>query len=244
MSGTTSALPKPVVSRRWTYVALLAAAINMALPASHQNVMAQGPAPKSDAAQKSTKPITLVAFGDSLTAGYQLTAADSYPGQLEKALRAKGYAVTVINAGVSGDTTAAGLERLGWAVPAEADAVIVALGANDMLRAQDPARARDNLDRILTAVKAQKQDVLIAGMLSQPSLPPDYRVAFDRIFPDLAAKHSAVLYPFFLDGIALQAKYNLSDGLHPNAAGVAIMVEKSLPKVEELIARVVARRGG
>jgi acyl-CoA thioesterase I len=253
MTGTTSTSQKPVAAwQRWRYVALIAAAINMMPPASHQNVMAQSPAskaqpsvaPNAAVAKASGKPITLVALGDSLTAGYQLPAADSYPAQLEKALRAKGYAVTIVNAGVSGDTTAAGLERLNWAVPADADAVIVALGANDMLRGQDPARARDNLDRILAAVKAQKQDILVAGMLAQPGLPPDYRAAFDRMFPDLAAKHGAVLYPFFLDGIALQPKLNLADGLHPNAAGVAVMVEKSLPKVEELVARVVSRRGG
>lgn len=192
---------------------------------------------------QTTRPIMIVALGDSLTAGYQLPPSQSYPAQLEKALRAKGHAITIVNAGVSGDTTAAALERMGWAVPAEADAVIVALGANDMLRGQDPARARDNLDKIVTAAKAQKQDVMLAGMLAAPSLPGDYRSAFDRMYGDLATKHAAIHYPFFLDGVALQPKLNLADGLHPNAAGVAIMVDRSLPKVEELIQRIRARRG-
>jgi acyl-CoA thioesterase I len=195
------------------------------------------------AAQAPAKPITIVALGDSLTAGYQIRDTEAYPAQLQAALRAKGLAVNIINAGVSGDTTAAGLDRFAWAVPPDADAVIVALGANDALRGLEPAKARDNLDKIFAQVKAQKQELLIAGMLAPTSLPPDYRKAFDAIFPDLAAKHGGVLYPFFLDGIALEAKLNLKDGMHPNPAGVAVMVQRSLPKVEELIARVTAKRG-
>jgi acyl-CoA thioesterase I len=188
------------------------------------------------------KAITLVAFGDSLSAGYQLKAEEAFPAQLEKALKAKGHAVTVLNAGVSGDTTAAGLDRLAWAVPADADGVIVELGANDGLRGLDPGKARDNLDKILTTLKAQKQDVLLTGMVAPTSMPPDYRRAFDTMFPDLAAKHGTLLYPFFLDGIALDAKLNLADGLHPNAQGVAVIVQRILPKIEDLLARIQARR--
>lgn len=195
------------------------------------------------AAAATPRPVVLVAFGDSLSAGYQLPAADAFPAQLERALRARGHDVRVVNASVSGDTTAAGLERLAWAVPPEADGVIVELGANDALRGLDPGRARTNLDQIVSAIRAQKQDVLIAGMRAPANLPPDYRAAFDAIFPDLAAKHGALLYPFFLEGIALEAKYNLADGIHPNPAGVARIVAGILPTAEALIARVRARRG-
>jgi acyl-CoA thioesterase-1 len=188
-------------------------------------------------AQNSARPVSIVAFGDSLTAGFGLQPSESFPAQLERALRARGHAVAVINAGVSGDTTAAGLERLAWAVPADADAVIVELGANDALRGSDPARARANLDQILAAITAQKQHILLAGMRAPLNMPADYRDAFDKIFPDLAAKHGAALYPFFLDGVALEAKLNLSDGIHPTAAGVAVIVERILPHVEALIAR-------
>lgn len=237
MTETTRPAPGSVDrTRRGLYLGLLALVFNGL--AGHANVMAQ------TSAKASVKPITIVALGDSLTAGYQLNASDSYPAQLGQALKAKGHNVTIVNAGVSGDTTAAGLDRLAWAVPADADGVIVALGANDMLRGLDPAKARDNLDRILTTLKSQKKDLLVVGMQAATSLPPDYRKSFDSIFPDLAAKHGAILYPFFLDGIALDPKLNLKDGMHPNRDGVAVMVRNSLPKVEQLLARIAARRGG
>lgn len=193
-------------------------------------------------AQSSAKPITLVALGDSLTAGYQLPASKAFPVQLEVALKARGHAVTVINAGVSGDTTAAGLDRLAWAVPPDADAVIVELGANDALRGLDPKEARVNLDKILTQLAADKRDLLLAGMVAPTNLPATYRDIFDRMYPELAAKHGALLYPFFIAKTALQPKLNLADGLHPTAEGVALIVEDILPKVEELLARVRARR--
>jgi acyl-CoA thioesterase I len=193
-------------------------------------------------AQAPTKPITLVALGDSLSAGYQLPLTDAFPAQLERALRARGHEVTVVNAGVSGDTTAAGLDRLAWAVPQDADAVIVELGANDALRGLDPAKARANLDQILTTLASQKRDLLVAGMVAPTNLPANYRSAFDAIFPELAAKHGAVLYPFFVERTALNPKLNLSDGLHPNSAGVAAIVDGILPKVEELLVRVKGRR--
>ena len=137
-------------------------------------------------ASAQAKPITIVALGDSLSAGYQLPTAKAFPVQLEAALKARGHAVTVVNAGVSGDTTAAGLDRLAWAVPPEADAVIVELGANDALRGLNPAEARKNLDKILAALVADKRDLLLAGMRAPGNMPPAYRDSFDRIFPELA----------------------------------------------------------
>ena len=193
-------------------------------------------------AQSPAKPITIVALGDSLSAGFQLPVRKAFPVQLEAALKARGHTVTVINAGVSGDTTAAGLDRLAWAVPPEADAVIVQLGGNDALRGLDPKEARANLDKILTQLTADKRDLLVAGMRAPTNLPAAYRDVFDRMYPELAAKHGALLYPFFIEKTALQPKLNLADGLHPTAEGVALIVEDVLPKVEELIARVKARR--
>ncbi len=187
-------------------------------------------------------PLRIVVLGDSLVAGFQLKASDAFPAQLERALKARGHQVDIINAGVSGDTTAAGLERLQWAVPDRTDAVIVELGANDALRGLDPARARANLDKILTAVKAGGAEVLVAGMLAPRNLGEDYARKFDAIYPALAGKHGALLYPFFLDGVVLNPQLNLSDGMHPNPKGVAEIVRRILPAVEELIARVRARR--
>ena len=190
-----------------------------------------------------SKPITIVAFGDSLSAGYQLPLDKAFPVQLEAALKAKGHAVKVVNAGVSGDTTAAGLDRLAWAVPPEADAVIVELGANDALRGLNPKAARSNLDKILTTLAVDKKDLLVAGMRTPGNMPPVYRENFDRIFPDLAAKHGALLYPFFLEKVAMQPKLNLADGIHPTGDGIALIVADILPLVEKLIERVKVRRG-
>jgi acyl-CoA thioesterase-1 len=193
-------------------------------------------------AQPTARPLRIVVFGDSLVAGFQLKAADAFPAQLERALKARGHAVEVINAGVSGDTTASALERLGWAVPEGADAVIVELGANDALRGLDPAGAKANLDSIVKALKAGGAEVLLAGMRAPRNLGEDYRRAFDAIYAELAGKHGTLLYPFFLDGVALDANLNLSDGMHPNARGVADITRRILPVVEELIVRVRARQ--
>jgi acyl-CoA thioesterase-1 len=196
------------------------------------------------AARSGDKVVKIVAFGDSLTAGYRLKPTDAFPAQLEAALRARGHKVEVVNAGVSGDTTAAGLDRFAWAVPTDADGVIVELGANDALRGLSPAKARENLDRILTMIRAQKQEILLAGMQAPRNLPRDYVSGFDTIFPDLAAKHGALLYPFFLERIVMKAQFNLDDGIHPNAKGVAEIVTGILPKAEELLARIKAKRAG
>jgi acyl-CoA thioesterase I len=183
------------------------------------------------------RPLLIVALGDSLTAGLGLPAEESFPEVLQKALRAKGYDVEVANAGVSGDTAADGLARFDWAVPDGADAAIVELGANDMLRGLDPAAAEKSLGEILGKLKARHVATLIAGMRAAPNLGADYRARFDPIYADLARKYDAGLYPFFLDGVAADPKLNQKDGLHPTKAGVDVIVERILPAVEALIAQ-------
>jgi acyl-CoA thioesterase-1 len=186
-------------------------------------------------------PLKIVAFGDSLTAGYGLPAQDAFPAKLQAALRAKGHNVEIENAGVSGDTASGGLSRLDWSVQDGTDAVIVELGANDMLRGVDPKVTRQALDDILANLKARKIPVLLAGMRAAPNMGADYARDFESIFTDLAAKYDVVFYPFFLDGVAAQAKLALRDGVHPNGAGVDIIVAGILPKTEELIALVKKR---
>lgn len=176
-------------------------------------------------------PVRLLVFGDSLVAGYSLPPDASYPAQLEKALKAKGVNATVLNAGVSGDTTAAAASRLDWALADKPTHVIVELGANDMLRGLAPEQARSNLDSILTKLKQARLPVLLMGMLAAPNLGADYGKRFNAIYPDLASKHGVPLYPFFLDGVAGEARLNLSDGIHPTGEGVAVIVERTLPHI-------------
>ena len=187
------------------------------------------------AARAEARPVAVVALGDSLTAGYMLPADDAFPVMLEAALRAKGYDVTVANAGVSGDTAQGGLDRLDWSVPEGTDAVILELGANDMLRGLDPDATAVTLDTILTKLQDRHIKVLLAGMLSLSSLGPDYRRKFEAIYPALARKHGVPLYPFFLEGVAQDPALKLSDGMHPNAKGVATIVKGILPAVESLV---------
>jgi acyl-CoA thioesterase-1 len=187
-------------------------------------------------------PVKIVALGDSLTAGYGLPEKDGFVPRLQAALTAKGIAAVVTNAGVSGDTTADGLARLDWSVPEGTDAVIVELGANDMLRGLSPAVTREKLDAILHQLAQRHIAILLCGMRSAPNLGADYGHAFETIYPDLAAKYGALLYPFFLDGTAGNRSLTQSDGLHPNAAGVGVIVERILPKVQELVARVRSQR--
>jgi acyl-CoA thioesterase-1 len=194
------------------------------------------------AASARERPIRIIAFGDSLTAGYGLPPKNAFPVRLEAALKARGHNVAVVNAGVSGDTTAGGLARLDWAVPDDADAVIVELGANDALRALDPAAARKNLDAILTRIKAKGADVLLTGMRAPRNYGSEYTIPFDAIFPALARQHDTLYYPFFLEGVVLNQALNLDDSIHPNAKGIDIIVEGILPHVEELIARVKKRQ--
>jgi acyl-CoA thioesterase I len=196
--------------------------------------------PQADATER---PVKIVALGDSLTAGFGLPATDAFPAKLEKALRAKGLAVEVANAGVSGDTAPGGLARLDWSVPPDTDAVILELGANDMLQGRDPQRTRQALDEIVRKLNERRITVLLAGMRAAPNLGGDYARDFEPIFPELAAKYDLLFYPFFLDGIVSDAKLNQRDGLHPTAKGVDAIVAGILPKVEELVARVRQKRG-
>jgi acyl-CoA thioesterase-1 len=181
------------------------------------------------------KTLKLVALGDSLTAGFGLMAGQGFTDVLEKALRMKGYDVTVVNAGVSGETSADGLARFDWSVPPDTDALIVELGANDMLRGLPPDNARRSLSAILDKARQARIPTLLAGMKGAPNLGPGYRQAFDRIYPDLANQYGVALYPFFLDGVAANPRLNQSDGLHPNPDGVKIIVERILPPVEALL---------
>jgi len=180
-------------------------------------------------------PIKLMAFGDSLSAGFGLAPEEAYPVKLQAALKAKGYDVTVINASVSGDTSAGGVARLDWALGDHPDYALVELGANDMLRGLEPADTKANLDKILTGLEAAKVKVLLLGMESSSNWGADYKQQFDRIYPDLAAQHHVPLYPFFLDGVALDPKLNQADMLHPNPAGVDIIVARTLPAVMKLL---------
>lgn len=189
------------------------------------------------------KPIRIVVLGDSLSAGYGLPADAAFPERLAAALKAKGVAATVGNAGVSGDTASGGLGRLDWSVPPGTDAVIVELGANDALRGVDPAVTKTALDKILSKLDARHIVVLLAGMRAPRNMGADYVQAFDSIYPALASTHALVFYPFFLDGVATDAKLNQPDGLHPTAAGVDVIVARIMPQVEALIARVRAARG-
>jgi acyl-CoA thioesterase I len=188
-------------------------------------------------------PVRIVALGDSLTAGLGLPANAAFPARLEQALRAKGIAVEISNAGVSGDTATGGLARLDWSVPEGTEAVIVELGANDTLRGIDPKVTRQALEEIVRRLRGRGIAVLLAGMRAAPNLGPDYARDFEAIYSDLAARNDLLLYPFFLDGVATDAKLNQRDGLHPTAAGVDAIVARILPKAEELVARARAKRG-
>lgn len=196
----------------------------------------------SSAMAETSKPIRIVAFGDSLTSGYGLRQSQAFPVQLQKELRAKGHNVVVSNAGVAGDTTAAGLARIDWAVGDDADAVILEFGANDALRGIDPKVTRQNLEKILAKLAKRSIPVLLAGMRSPANWGDTYAADFDAIFPSLAKEHALGFYPFFLDGVVLNTKLNQDDGMHPNTKGVAEIVRQILPEVEELIAKAEARR--
>lgn len=184
------------------------------------------------------EPLRLVAFGDSLTAGLGVPAQDAFPAQLQAALKAAGHDVVIENAGVSGDTTSAGLSRLDWSIPDGTQGVIVELGANDALRGLDPAIAEKSLDQILARLKERGIPVLMAGMLAPPNLGAAYQERFDPIFPRLAEKYGVAFYPFFLDGVAGQTKLNQADGIHPTREGVAVIVKNMLPAVEAFVAHV------
>lgn len=181
-------------------------------------------------------PRRIVALGDSLSAGYLLPAKDAFPAQLEAILKSKGLDVRVENAGVSGDTSSGGLARLDWSVGEGVEAVILELGANDALRAVDPAITETALDQMLTKLKARGIKVLLAGMYAPRNNGEAFVSRFDAIYPRLSQKHGVALYPFFLEGVQGEKSLLLSDGLHPNAAGVRVIAEKIAPAVEKLLA--------
>jgi acyl-CoA thioesterase I len=180
-------------------------------------------------------PLRIIAFGDSLVAGHGLAADAAFPAVLEKTLRAEGYHVAVVNAGVSGDTASGGQARLDWALAYGADGVILELGANDMLRGVDPEVTKAALDAIIGELKARNIKVLITGMKAAPNLGQDYKARFDAIYPALAKKYDAPLYPFFLEGVLGEPALQLGDGLHPNPAGVERIVKGILPIVRAFV---------
>ena len=190
---------------------------------------------------KETPPLKIIALGDSLVAGFGLAADAAFPAVLEKTLRAEGYHVTVVNAGVSGDTASGGQARLDWALGDGADGVILELGANDMLRGVDPEVTKAALDAILGELKARNIKVLIAGMKAASNLGQDYQTRFDAIYPGLARKYDAPLYPFFLEGVAGEPALKLGDGLHPNPAGVERIVKGILPLVRAFVGQFGAK---
>ena len=187
-------------------------------------------------AQAAGRVPVILDFGDSLTAGYGLPAGQAFPARLEAWLHQQGIEARVVNAGVSGDTTAGGLARLDWALADKPDLVILALGANDALRGIEPSTVRENLDKMIGKIEASGTKVLLLGMLAPPNWGEEYRHAFDQIFPELARIHHLPLYPFFLEGVAMQPELNQPDGLHPNERGVAVLVDRIAPVVARLLA--------
>jgi acyl-CoA thioesterase I len=177
-------------------------------------------------------PMRIVAFGDSLSAGYELPENEGFPKQLEAALKAKGLDIVVENSSVSGDTSTSGLERLDWSIADGTQLVILELGANDALRGIDPALTRSNIDAMITRLKQRNIKVVLAGMLAPPNMGETYAKPFNAIFPELAAQHQIALYPFFMDGVITEPQLKLSDGLHPNAKGVAVIVSGILPLIQ------------
>lgn len=186
-------------------------------------------------AVKAAEPVRLLALGDSLTAGYGLPVEDGFTHRLEARLRTEGFAVTVLNAGVSGDTSAGGRARLTWSLTDKPTHAIVELGANDGLRGLDPDAMRSNLEAIVTRLKAAGVRILLAGMRAPPNYGRRYEEAYNRIFPELAKKHGVSLYPFFLAGVVARPDFNQRDGIHPNRNGVAVIVDRITPYVVRLL---------
>ena len=189
-----------------------------------------------------TKPIKMVVLGDSLSAGLGLSASAAFPARLKRSLEANGIVVDMINAGVSGDTASGGRDRLDWSIPEGTDAVIVELGANDALRGVDPSVTRAALTDILARLKARGIAVLLCGMVAPPNYGSDYSARFNAIYPDLAKSFGVPLYPFFLEGVAAQARLNQADGLHPTAEGVDVIVQNILPTVQAFLGAISGQR--
>ena len=190
----------------------------------------------------SAKPLKMVVLGDSLSAGLGLPANAAFPAKLQKSLNTNGIAVDMINAGVSGDTASGGRDRLDWSIPEGTDAVILELGANDALRGTDPQLTRSALSDILTRLKARGIAVLLCGMMAPPNYGSDYSARFNAIYPELAKSFGVPLYPFFLDGVAADARLNQADGIHPTAEGVDIIVKNMLPTVQAFLGAVTGQR--
>ena len=205
-------------------------------------LMTAGPAFAQTPAAVPAKPVKMVVLGDSLSAGYGLAAQAAFPVRLQKALADKGIKVDMINAGVSGDTASGGRDRLDWSVPEGTEAVIVELGANDALRGTDPAVTRAALTDILTRLKARKIAVLLCGMVAPPNYGSDYAARFNAIYPELSKSFGVPLYPFFLEGVAAEARLNQKDGIHPTSEGVDVIVKNILPMVEALIGTISGQR--
>jgi acyl-CoA thioesterase I len=205
-------------------------------------LMTGGAAFAQPAAAAATKPIKMVVLGDSLSAGLGLSASAAFPERLQKLLQTKGITVDMINAGVSGDTSSGGRDRLDWSVPAGTEAVILELGANDALRGTDPAVTRTALSDILTRLKARGIAVLLCGMVAPPNYGSDYSARFNAIYPDLAKSFGVTLYPFFLEGVAADASLNQADGIHPTAEGVDVIVKNILPSVQAFLGTIGGQR--
>jgi acyl-CoA thioesterase-1 len=186
----------------------------------------------------------IVALGDSLTSGLGLPQDRAFPAQLEAVLKSRGHDVTVANAGVSGDTAAAGLARFDWALPDDASGVIIELGANDALQGLPPEGTKQALEEIIKRVQAKGLPMLLSGMEAPRNMGDDYVEEFRAVYADLAKRYDVIFYPFFLEGAALNDELMQGDGIHPNAKGVAVIVANILPKVEELLAKVEAKHGG
>jgi acyl-CoA thioesterase I len=206
----------------WLILVILAAGINGIAPAY-------------------AKPIKILAFGTSLTQGFNLPPGTDFTAVLQAKLKAKGHDVVITNAGVSGDTSAGGLARLDWALAAPFDGAIVELGSNDALRGLDVADTRANLEAVIVKLKARGIAVLLTGMMAPRNLGSEYGAAFDAVYPALAKKHNLVFYPFFLEGVAAQLSLNQKDGIHPNEAGTQVIVKGMLPTVEKLLAQIKAK---
>jgi acyl-CoA thioesterase-1 len=205
-------------------------------------LMTAAPALAQTPAAAPERPVKMVVLGDSLSAGLGLPATSAFPVRLQKTLGDKGIKVDMTNAGVSGDTSSGGRDRLDWSVPEGTEAVIVELGANDALRGIDPAVTRAALTEILTRLKSRKIAVLLCGMLAPPNYGSEYAARFNAIYPELSKSFGVPLYPFFLEGVAAEARLNQADGIHPTADGVDVIVKNILPMVEALVGTVSAQR--
>jgi len=229
MARSYGTFARPVEGRRSLFAHILVLTMGLTMAA---------PALAGSGAGDQLKPIKMVVLGDSLSAGLGLSASDAFPAKLQKALKDNGINVEMSNAGVSGDTASGGRDRLDWSVPDGTQAVIVELGGNDALRGLDPSVTRAALSDILARLKARNIAVMLCGMMAPPNYGRDYAERFNAIYPDLAKSFGVPLYPFFLDGVAADAKLNQADGIHPTPQGVDIIVNRIMPAMEAFLAQL------